>query len=59
MGARSPTSPRRSFASGLTNEVTAQILGLLQEYHVLDSEYQPSAQYFMHEIRRELQGVKS
>ena len=50
---------RDSFASGLTNEVTAQILGLLQEYHVLDSEYQPSAQYFMHEIRRELQGVKS
>lgn len=45
----------RDFREGLDNNVAASILGLLQEYHVLDDQNQPSAKYFMYEIRRELQ----
>lgn len=44
----------RYFREGIENQVVAQILGLLQEYHVLDSENQPTAQYVMHQIRQEL-----
>ena len=45
----------RDFREGLDNNVAASILGLLQEYHVLHDQNQPSAKYFMYEIRRELQ----
>ncbi|MGB7728618.1 MAG: hypothetical protein WBL50_11330 [Candidatus Acidiferrum sp.] len=33
---------RDSFRSGLANEVAAQILGLLQEYHLLDENNEPT-----------------
>ncbi|MGB2668391.1 MAG: hypothetical protein WAK48_30675 [Candidatus Acidiferrum sp.] len=45
---------KRNFYEGVENEIAAKILGILQEYHLLDENHTPSTMFLRHEIGQAL-----